>query len=92
MTAPDDEIVAAVDVDHLDDRPDDLHHVAIVDDGDDLRARPFTDDDRVPGYVEIDVDLTDYDAGEQVERGDELACCDAAFYGAVDVDQEAADE
>jgi len=37
-------------------------------------------------------DLTDYDAGEQVERGDELACCDAAFYGAVDVDQEAADE
>ena len=62
MTHPDDEIVAAVDVDHLDDRPDDLHHVAVVDDGDELRARPFTDDDRIPGYVEIDVDLIDYDA------------------------------
>jgi len=33
-------------------------------------------------------DLTDYDAGEQVGRGDEIACCDAAFYGAVDDVQE----
>lgn len=62
MTHPDDEIVAAVDVDHLTDRPDHLHRVAVVDDGDDLRARPFTDDDRIPGFVEIDVDLIEYDA------------------------------
>lgn len=62
MTDPDDEIVLVVGVDHLDDRPDDLHRVAVVDDGDDLRARPFTDDDRIPGYVEIDVDLIEYDA------------------------------
>jgi hypothetical protein len=33
-------------------------------------------------------DLTDYDAGEQVARGDELPCCDAVFYG----DREDSDE
>ena len=38
-------------------------------------------------------DLRDYDAGEQVERGDEIDCLDAAFYEhTVDDVQEVADE
>ncbi|OYR51523.1 hypothetical protein DJ73_13070 [Halorubrum sp. Ea1] len=37
-------------------------------------------------------DLRDYDAGEQVERGDELDCLDAAFYDHADVHEEGADE
>ena len=64
MTADDDrEIIDGIDVDHLEDRPERLEHVAIEEDGDgELRALPFTESDtRPPGYVEIDVDLMRYD-------------------------------
>jgi hypothetical protein len=66
MTAPqidaESEIIDGVDVDHLDDRPDKLEHVAIEESPDgDLQALPFTDPGGPPGYVEIDVDLMQYD-------------------------------
>ena len=57
------EIVEGFDVDHLDDRPDELEHVAIEENTDgDLRALPFRESGPPPGYVEIDVDLMEYDA------------------------------
>ncbi|WP_245851609.1 hypothetical protein [Halorubrum persicum] len=37
-------------------------------------------------------DLRDYEAGEQVERGDEIACLDAAFYGMGRSNKEGNDE
>lgn len=57
------EIIDGVDVDHIDDRPDELEHVAIQEDADDdLRALPFNESRGVPpGYLEIDVDLMQYD-------------------------------
>ena len=57
------EIIDGIDVDHLEDRPDRLEHVAIQEEADgELRALPFNEsDDRPPGYVEIDVDLMQYD-------------------------------
>ena len=64
MTADDDrEIINGIDVDHLEDRPDRLEHVAIEESGGgELRALPFNESDtRPPGYVEIDVDLMRYD-------------------------------
>lgn len=57
------EIIDGIDVDHLEDRPDRLEHVAIQEDGDgELHALPFNESDEIPpGYVEIDVDLMRYD-------------------------------
>ena len=58
----DGEIVDGIDVDHLDDRPDELAHVAIEETADGrLKARPFRESERPPGYVEIDVDLMKWD-------------------------------
>lgn len=64
MIDPDEwEIVEGFDVGHLDDRPDDLEHVAIKENADgDLRAVPFRESGPPPGYVEIDADLMEYDA------------------------------
>lgn len=59
----DSEIINGIDVDHLEDRPDRLEHVAIEETSDgDLRARPFNESDELPpGYLEIDVNLIQYD-------------------------------
>lgn len=55
-------IINGLDVDHIDDRPDELEHVAIEENTDgDLRALPFNESDSPhPGYVQIDVDLIQY--------------------------------
>ena len=57
------EIIDGIDVDHLHDRPDRLEHVAIQEEADgELRALPFNESDEIPpGYLEIDVDLMQYD-------------------------------
>jgi len=56
------DIIEGIDVDHIDDRPDDLEHVVVEEGpGDELRAVPFTASAEPPGYVEIDVDLMAYD-------------------------------
>ena len=36
-------------------------------------------------------DLRDYETGEQVERGDDIACLDTAFYGTIDSSEEGDD-
>lgn len=64
MTADDDcEIIDGIDVDHLEERPERLEHVAIEENADgELHALPFNESDtRPPGYVEIDVDLMRYE-------------------------------
>jgi hypothetical protein len=54
------DIIEGIDIDHLDDRPDELHHVAVEEGPNgDLRALPFTADKN--GYTEIDVNLMAYD-------------------------------
>lgn len=59
----DGQIIDGIDVDHLEDRPDELAHVAIEETPDGrLEALPFTDDGGPPGYVEIDVNLMDWGA------------------------------
>jgi hypothetical protein len=55
-------IIDGIDVDHLEARPDELEHVAIEEHADgNLRALPFRESEHPPGYVEIDVDLMEYD-------------------------------
>jgi hypothetical protein len=56
-------IIDGIDVGHLDARPGRLEHVAIEETADgELRALPFNEtDSRPPGYVEIDVNLTEHD-------------------------------
>lgn len=62
MICEDYEIVDGIDVEHIEDRPDKLHHVAISEGPDgDLHASPFEEREHPPGYVEIDIDLMDYD-------------------------------
>ena len=59
----DTEIIDGIDVDHLEDRPDELEHVAIEEGPDGgLQALPFRESGPVPGYVEIDVDLMEWGA------------------------------
>jgi hypothetical protein len=56
------EIIDGVDVDHIDERPDELEHVGIQETPDGLEALPANESDtRPPGYVEIDVDLMEWD-------------------------------
>lgn len=56
-------IIDGIDVGHVEARPDRLEHVAIEETADgELRALPFNEtDSRPPGYVEIDVNLIEYD-------------------------------
>lgn len=62
MIDDDTEIINGIDVDHLNERPDELHHVAIEKRPDgELKALPFRNDGGPPGYIEIDVDLMQHD-------------------------------
>lgn len=55
------EIIEGIDVDHIDDRPDELDHVGIYEGPENnLEALGFTTQGP-PGYDQIDVDLMEYD-------------------------------
>jgi hypothetical protein len=59
----DGEIIEGIDVDHLEDRPDELEHVAIERTAEGrLEAIPFRESGPGPGYDEIDVNLMEWGA------------------------------